>query len=124
MNTEIKVGLTVWVLRPSYMRSTRELEECIVSKVGREYFYAHEKEWSPDRAQKFHLDSLMSYVAPNDNGAYRSRVYLHPDEREKEVEEAKTMESVRSFFADYGWKRKLTVDQARRILSIINESKP
>jgi hypothetical protein len=111
-NNEIVVGMTVY-LKPinNAARRSKDVQEGIVSKVGRKYF-----EVEGFYRTKFSIDELIevSEYAPD------WKVYLSKQELLDEQEFENLLRDIRLFFSNYG-KVNLTLDQLRKIKVIISE---
>jgi hypothetical protein len=111
-NNEIVVGMTVY-LKPinNAARRSKDVQEGIVSKVGRKYF-----EVEGFYRTKFSIDELIevSEYAPD------WKVYLSKQELLDEQEFENLLRDIRLFFSNYG-KVNLTLDQLRKIKAIISE---
>lgn len=115
----LAAGDTIWVVPPSYRGNGKEPEPWIVSKVGRQYVYAKRDAVSWQEI-KLHSDSLISFVGPNDNGAYRYAAYQFREQWELEVEENRDRAELESFCRNHRG-RDLSIKQVRSILSIVKQ---
>ena len=107
---KLEIGQKVY-LKPMGWRSTNELEEDYVAKIGSKYFYLINHQF-----YKFSLEKMT-----NDNHNPDYKVYASAQEIEDEKEFEILLSEIRKFFDWSGDYKKLSLDQLKRIKAIISE---
>lgn len=117
---KMNVGDNLWVIERQYGRGpAKPPVEYTVVKMGRDYFYASALGGWP-RDVKFSKEDGREWVAPNDNGSYRSQAYRHREEWENERYETTVRSAIADYFRKFNAERSLTLPQAEQIAAILN----
>jgi hypothetical protein len=107
---KIKVGQTVWVVKPQH-RGSATIEEGVVYKCGTKYFFTGSERWGI----KFDYKTLREVT----EYSYAARVYLAKEEYDNEQEYLELYHKIRKEFDGYRTSR-LTLQQLREINKIIS----
>jgi len=112
----MEVGQKVY-LKPinNALRYGSEIRECVITKVGRKYFYACKSGEREDFATKFSLKTMFNVTTYSPDWEVYLSIQDILDERESE----ELNSVIRKHFDHYG-KPKLTLDQLRQIKRIID----
>ena len=113
---ESQVGKKVWLLPTgNYSRYHNVgLEEAIITKIARKYFYCERKGWEKFPI-KFRIDNFSS-VCEDCNAGYN--IYETLEMYVAEEESNAMYSQVRSFFSDFG-NKKPSYDTMRKIASLL-----
>ncbi len=109
----ITKGQKVWVVTYHHRNNVPSIEETLVKSVGRKYFTIE-----GDKYSKFHLDTMriVTNYSPSTYVYTDIQVFLDKQEREKIGNE------VRKIIGSYSIPAQITLDQLRRIKSILDET--
>lgn len=113
-NEKLQAGQSVWIVEANRRPNDETIPptEVKIKSVGRKYITIDDR-WET----KFDIETGREKIDSN----YPSFFYLSLKEIEDERDFYRVKSDVESVFSGYGSRKKLTHDQYKRILNIINE---
>lgn len=115
MKKRVDVGQKVYIIdrRHRYRAKGPQLEEAVITKVGRKYLYVSMSDWDTER---FRLEDLR-----HDNGGYVSQInlYLSRQEYIDECQYNHLKDKIRRLFTGYDSGTSIDLDQLKQIAAIL-----